>query len=104
MKNDDILKIAQKDKSNDEYERAKMKTGYQLSFANTLVVSVILMLIECFARHRLNTAIVCILATSVASSYLFEGKIYQKKRETIAGIISAIIAVICFLLFLKETI
>ncbi|MCH4014750.1 MAG: DUF6442 family protein [Solobacterium sp.] len=104
MKDDDILKIAQKDKSNDEYERTKMKAGDLISFAITILVGVIMMLIEYFSSHRLNMAIICILATSLAASYLFEGHIYKKKRDTIVGIISAFIAVVSFLVFLKETI
>lgn len=104
MKNEDILRIAQKDKSNDEYERMKMNAGDQLSFAITILVGVIVMFIEYFSKHLVDPSVICILATSVGTSFLFEGKIYKKKRKVIFGIVFVFCAVVSFLIFLKETI
>ena len=104
MKKEEILKKAQEDNSNDEYERTTMDAGDRLSFGITLLACVVVMFIKFIANHQWDLGIIFILAASLSTNCLLEGKIYGKKWKIIVGIIFALIAAGSLVFFLVETI
>lgn len=104
MKKEEILKKAQEDNSNDEYERTTINAGDQLSFGITIIAGIVVMFIKFFVNHQWDLGIIFILTISFSSNYLLEGKIYGKKWKIIVGIIFALIAAGSLVFFLVETI
>ena len=101
--NNEILKAVQEQKiKNDEFEQSVLSRGTLLAAGITIIVTALLVGIEFKITRRWDFGKPSVVALTCSISYLFNGIKLKRVKELVMGIVSVILFIFCFTMFITE--
>ncbi len=100
---DEILKAVQEQKvKNNEFEQSVSSTGAMLAAGITIIVTALLVGIEFKITRKWDYGKPAVVALMCSISYLFNGIKLKSTKELIFGIVSVILFIFCFIMYITE--
>ncbi|MBQ1196914.1 MAG: hypothetical protein IIX44_11785 [Clostridia bacterium] len=101
MKNDDILKAAQRNKiRGKEFENREETLSTMISYITSIIVGTILFVVEYYSKGHLNISLIIVAITAIGSDTLYKGIRLKKKLSIVMGIILSTIALLALVAYL----